>query len=649
MGWIMNSHSPGRMAVSARWILSLAFLLGIVLPLASLPPFQLGYWGRAEPLVVGWHACAALAALGMGLYALAGAGRVAEAFSNSIVLLPLALGAFSLIAAPLVQVPRLSVLGAPQSGQGALWYVEFALMIAAARVVRVEGHWRAMQRGAILAVLAVAAIKGFDWWWERQGGNHLLIWVAAYYAWLGVALPAFTDDAGRFWRPLGWIATCAVVLAARSSSAVAALILGILVMACITVFDRQKWIQRAAGMLPVAILVAAPAILLTVDAIGSVASLADRRSLLLMAGALLRSWSPGNWLVGEGWGRTQDMFHANLAASQQVLWNESWIFMSSDYFHSHSALVEALLSAGIPGLVLTAAWFAAITMGADAGKRRLAAGYATALAVLSALWFQLTLSLPLAALALAALAPLCPERPVPRPSRLRLVAAFCVIAAIAFGGVAMRLYVHGRQVDLVLADLLASAPAPHGLPADPRGSDHLAAGLIRDGFNRLEGATTPAEREQAMAVARLMTSHLADRIPLTTTVGLVESGLSWQVQVQMIGSLGWMAGPMAETVALWPVWLDRALALAPRRTDLAISYFTHLAMAGNNLELARRTGAILAVDPGDPVGLYFLGLLAVQKPDLAAKRRGIELLRASVAAGIERYMPIDPALQPLLR
>lgn len=645
----MNSHSLGRMAVSARSILSLAFLLGIVLPLASLPPFQLGYWGRAEPLVVGWHACAALAALGMGMFALAGAGRVVESFRSPIVLLPLALGAFSLVVAPLVQMPRLSVLGAPQSGQGALWYVEFALMIAAARVLRVEGHWRAMQRGAILVVLAVAAIKGFDWWWERQGGDHLLIWVAAYYAWLGLALPVFTDEAGRFWRPLGWVAACAVLLAARSSSAVAALLLGILVMACVAGFDRRRWIRRAAGMLPVAILVAAPAFLLTVAAVGSVASLADRRSLLLMAGASLRSWSPGTWLVGDGWGRTQDMFHANLAASQQVLWNDSWIFMSSDYFHSHSALVEALLSAGIPGLALTAAWFAAIAMGADTGKRRMAAGYAAALAVLSALWFQLTLSLPLTALALAALAPLCPERPMQSPSRLRPVAAIFFIVAVGCGCAAWQLYRYGRQIDRVQADIFGSAPVPHGIPADPRGNDQLAAGLIRDGFNRLERAATPAERHQAMAVVHMMTNYLADHIPLTTTVGLVESGLSWQVQVQVVDSLGWLAGSMAEAEALWPVWLDRALTLAPRRTDLAISYFTHLAMVGDNVELARRTGAILAADPSDPVGLYFQGLLTVQQPDLAAKRRGIDLLRASVAAGIERYMPIDPALQPLLR
>lgn len=645
----MNSHSLDRIAVSARWTLSLAFTLGLALPLLSLPPFQLGYWGRAEPLVVGWHACAALAACGVGLFAWAGSGRVGEAFSSPIVLLPLALGAVSLAFAPFVQMPLLSVMGAPQSGQGGMWYAEFALMIGAARILRAEGHWRTLQRGAILVILVVAAIKGFDWWRERQGGNHLLIWVAAYYAWLGLAQPVFADEAGRFWRPLGWVASCAVLLAARNSSAGAALVLGLLVMAGLTALGRREWILRAAGLLPVVILVAAPALLLNVAALGSVVSLADRRSLLLMAGEALRSWSPGTWITGMGWGRTQDMFHANLAASGQVLWDDSWIFMSSDYFHTHSALAEALLSAGIPGLLLTAAWFAAIAFGAEAGKRQMAAGYAAALAVLSALWFQLTLSLPLTALALAALAPLCPERPMPRPSRRRLVAAFCFVVAVGCGGVALKLYGYGRQIDVVQADLLASAPAPHGLPVDPRGNDQLAAGLIRDGFNRLERAITPAEREQAMAVARLMTSHLADHIPLTTTVGLVESGLSWQAQVQMIGSLGWLAGPMAETEALWPAWLDRALTLAPRRTDLAISYFTHLAMVGNNEELSRRVVAILAADPRDPVGLYFQGLLTVQKPDLAAKRQGIEMLRASVAAGIERYMPIDPSLRPLLR
>jgi hypothetical protein len=345
------------MPVLARRALLLSFLLGLALPLASLPPLRLGYWNSAEPLVIGFHVCAGLAALGLGLAALTSARQVAAAFRTPIVILPLALGAYSLLVAPLTQMPWLSALGAPQSGQGALWYLEFAVLIAAARVVRANGAWAMLQRVAVIAVIAVAAIKGFDWWWERQGGNHLLIWVAAYYAWLGLVLPAFTDDAGPVWRRLGWVAAIAVLLAGRSLAAAMGAALAVALLAALTQAKGRQWPRWAAMTAPLVPLAAAPLLLLSVPAVGAVASLADRRSLLMMVDTAIRSWQPATWLTGAGWGQTQDVFRANLTSSGQVLWDNSWIFMSSDYFHSHSTLAEALLAAGLPGLLLATAWF----------------------------------------------------------------------------------------------------------------------------------------------------------------------------------------------------------------------------------------------------------------------------------------------------
>lgn len=636
------------MPILARGTLLLSLLLGLALPLASLPPLRQGYWESAEPLIIGFHVCAGLAALGLSLATLHSSRQVAAALRNPMVILPLALGGFSLLVAPLTQMPLLSALGAPQSGQGALWYLEFGTLIAAARVVRANGAWTALQRAAVVIVVTVAAIKGFDWWWEQQGGNHLLIWVAAYYAWLGLVLPAFTHDAGAIWRRLGWAAAIAVVLAGRSAAAAMGAALAVALMAALTLAGGRLWSRRAAMAVPLIALASAPLLLLSVPAVGTIASLADRRSLLLMAGTALRSWQSGTWLTGIGWGRTQDTFHANLASSGQVLWDNSWIFMSSDYFHSHNALVEALLATGLPGLLLAAAWFPAIIIGADPSKRNLAAAVATGLAVLSSLWFQLVLSLPLTALALAALAPPLPAAGE-RGAGRTLGAALCCTAALAFVWVGLLLYGYARHITAVQADLMAWSPTPRPFPADPRGSDLAAAEMIRDAFWRLETETSSTARDKALPAARMMVDHLMDRMPTTTTILLGETALSWQVQVQFVGGLGWQAGKLPEAEAQWAPWLDRTLALAPARTDLAIPYLTRLSVSEKMGELRARATSILSTAPHDPVGLYFQGLLAVQHPNPTVKRQGLEALRASVSAGIERLMPLDPNLRSLLQ
>jgi hypothetical protein len=273
---------------------------------------------------------------------------------------------------------------------------------------------------------------------------------------------------------------------------------------------------------------------------------------------------------------------------------------------------------------------------------------AVALAVLSSLWFQLVLSLPLTALALAALAPPLHEADKDG-ARPRLGVALCCTAALAFVWAGGLLYSHGRAITAVQSDLLAWSPTPRPFPADPRGSDLAAAEMIRDAFWRLESVTSPAERDQALPATRMMAGHLMERMPATATILLAETALSWQAQVHFTGGLGWQAGQLPEAEAQWASWLDRALALAPARTDLAIPYLTRLATSAKAAELRTRTTNILSTTPRDPVGLYFQGLLALQHPNPMVKRQGLDALRASVSAGIERLMPLDPNLRPFLQ
>lgn len=636
-----------RLPAGACRLGQIALALGVMLPFASLPPLALGYWDKAEPLVVGLHAIAALAALALALAAWRAPALVWAGLRHPVVLLPLALGVWSMAVAPWVALPRLSLTGAPQSGFGAVWQIDLGLLIATARLARLDAAaWRRLGDLAVAAVAAVAALKGFDWISERSGGSHLLVWVASYYGWLGPAMAVMAlepgDSRGR--RALVLAVAAAVVLVGRSVSIGAASLLGLAVAGVIGRLDQRRIGAAGAGLAAAAALI--PGLLVVfVPVLRDWPSVADRRSLLTMVWAEVSGWPASTWITGLGWGRTQDVFQAQLAVSGMRLWDGSWIFMSSDYFNSHNFLSEALLGAGIPGLALSLSWPLALVLACDPARRRVAAGFAVALAGFSAIWFPLALGLPLTAMAVASLAP----RPEPSvaPPRPALTGAAAVLAA-ALLGLAVLLVQHGRDIIALQTALTSGSKAIPAFPADPRGGDLAAAEMIRDEFNRLE--TVPsADRGRWRPAAQAMANYLRRRIPETQTVLLPVTGLSLMTQMRMSEHLAWLEGDLGLSGPVWAEWLDRTWHLAPGRSDLAIPLFTRLAVMGRADLLEGGVQRVLRRDPHDPVGLYFWGLLLVQRPEPEAKRAGLAQVRASIDAGLERFMPVDPALLPLLR
>lgn len=635
----MTAVSP-----TARTLAALALGLGVLLPFASLPPFALGYWDKAEPLVVGLHAVAALAAFALAAAAVRTPAVVLACLRHPFVLLPMALGLWSAVVAPVMALPRLSLTGAPQSGFGALWHLDTALLIAAARLVRSDGVlWRRLGRLAAAAVAAAAALKAFDWAWERAGGGHLLIWVASYYGWLGLALPVVVLGQGESRRRRLAVLAVAVaaVLAGRAVGLGVAAVTG-LVLVVVLGRNARGWL--AAGLAAVAA-VAPGVVLMVMPGLDGVASLVDRRSLLSMVGAELSGWSWAAWLTGIGWGRTQDVFQANLQASGMRLWDGSWIFMSSDYFNSHNALTESLLAAGLPGLLLTLAWPLALPIACDPARRRVAAGFAVTYAMASAIWFPLALGQPMIALAAAALAP-APE-PVGGKGGRTLLVGLPALAGLVLAGLAGVLVQHGGEVAAARSAIMAGAAAPPPIPADPRGGDLAAAAIIRDAFSQVEAADG-GERRRFSPAARMMVDYLRRRIPETRTVLLPVTGLSLMAQFQVLESLTGLDHDIAPSAHVWAEWLDRGWQLAPGRSDLAIPLFTRMAAAGRNDLLEAGVQRVLRRNRHDPVGLYFFGLLMVQMPDPTARRAGLDALRASVDAGLERSMPLDPGLRTLL-
>ena len=158
------------------------FILGLLLPLASIPCFALGYWDKAEPLIIGFHVAAALCTLSVLTAWCQAPESVSARTAHPYVLLPLLLGLWSVLTAPLTPLPWLSISGAPQSGLGALWFLDSAALTACALLlVHHDRLWQGLKVTAMVMVTATALLKTADRQSLHNGGTTILIFVAAYY------------------------------------------------------------------------------------------------------------------------------------------------------------------------------------------------------------------------------------------------------------------------------------------------------------------------------------------------------------------------------------------------------------------------------------------------------------------------------------
>jgi hypothetical protein len=607
-----------------------ALLLGLGLALVSLPPFALGFWDKGEPVVVAFHAAAALASLAVawGLWAAPAAAMAGVA--HPYVLAPLALGLWSAVAAPFTALPLQSLMGAPQSGHGALWFLDFAAFMACALMVASHRRlWRCLVAAAIALALVVAAIKGWDRLSLARGEGHLLIFVAAFYGWLALPLPLLV------WRDgppkaaaalLAMGAALVLALASASLSAVAVLVLAAPLMASQRVSRRvgpglALGIVLAAAVLPWIALHGLPALL-------QVESLRDRWLVQRMVQAAL-AHDP-SLLVGHGWGATQDAFRVWLNTSGERLWNPTWTYLVSDYFHSHNWGVEALYAAGIPGLLLALAGFMVIPRFARPDCRGAAAAFAAALAMLSGLWFPLALSVPLTALGLAAVA----GPTAWQGGRFaRGAAAALTVLALVQGTAAVALLDFGLRVTALRQAWEASPPVAAPIPQDWRGGDLAVAEMIR--ADRI----LPAEDG---GVLESMVEFVDRRGLSGRTVLILEAGIAAMSRAHPAGQPDRAASAAHEQA--WRNWTIHLLELAPTRTDQAIPLLSYWIGQGRLAEVAEFAAAMRRRTPEDPVGLHFAGLAMAAGGD----GRGMALMRDGLERGIERFIPMDAATKRIL-
>ncbi len=629
-----------------------AFTPALLLPYAMLSVFQSGISERAEPIILGAHAFAALAAAVITVCIIT--GRPLACRMLLLAAPAMAMAAWSMIVGFARGVPLGALFGTPQSGLGVLWYVDLALWLVLAGVVVESAFWwrRLIEASAVVYLcLALLSVGQF-------GGYTLFLFITT--AWPALALPPMllAHRGGRYWIwrvVLVFGAALGALVAARSFTFI--FIAGVSAVLCIIVWrwgDRLSWLHSRrlgfgavliAALLPFALIVS-----------GLAAELgASMRSRVLTAeivmARLRETWD--NWVFGLGWGRLNETFALYVNRARAPLWdNIGWDFLHRDFFHSHNLLIETALAAGLPGVVLSVAIPATTIWLAPLEKRAYAAIFSFAWLMALGVWMELAFVLPLFALAMAAL---CHDEKLPVVMlevrwKYRMAAAFAGLAVL-LGVATVALGMQMASVDRLRVWLQAPSGSPPQI-FDLRGDDGILVTTASPALNLMKDRAAkgfPEGPEPEIRRLSWMLTALESRMADTRNPTIPIVGSNVLSEIALNPSFVPLRPQFEAALNNWSRWLDLAVTLAPGRNDLPIPYLTWRFNADAQQDVLLWARRLRVRDPDDPVGLYFEGGVYVRQADLQIRRQGVALLRRALDNGIERLIPLTEEFKAQIR
>lgn len=652
--------------------LSLGLASALLSVVFALPPFRIGIWFQSEPVVAAYNGAAGVAAVGLLLLLCTRPRCVGPIVRHPFVLLPAVLGLWSLAVSPLATAPMLSVLGTPELGQGALWYLDLAVLVGSAMVLFRYRLWRRVLPWLALAVGMTSAIlsaiadgvdrAGGEWQWAPY---YFTDYTAFYGVFLVPVLFTWLRPEGRGPRFACVAAGAVILLLSRNWSAVvlSAVVLAasVLVLPRLSVGESLKRWAAAGAILsvPIGVMAAASVFALGLGYLGEGSSSWSRHLLNRLA-LEFPIGDAAAWLGGTGWGHFTDYLIANATLEGVKLFGgyvqgPNWDALAFSYFHSHNVLVEALVSVGLVGVALAWVFPAAIPLFAKRSEWIVAACLGVVLAGLETVWFQFCVTVPVLAMALAGIA--APVGRGGRRSAVGVVAASVLtgtlvlqvwaVSAIVSDGLLARRMV---QYDLGLSpsDPLAGEDCRRALDDHGRGGVHLAW-LLRNQAVQIAGRLGDEKPIETRHVERLRfyvcaAEHYASRsasLRLLVVGLIVRSELAFTTRHPSLDSL------TRSYLRSWGPRLTEVLERAPKRTDLAIPYLAWLTREEREAEVLRYADRLLRTDPDDPVGLWYSG--SVLMADSGRARQGLSRLNRSLDRGIERFMPVDGALKEMIR
>lgn len=646
----MTTTTGGAAGSVARGLVLLGLAAALGVGFVGFTPFRLGYWGASEAIGATLHASAALVALGLALLAMVDRERVAAALATPVAWPPLLLSAWSFAVAPAANYPWLSVFGAPQTSEGAILHLDMALWTLGGLCLR-------GQRGWSLAVVAAAAVPAIAMpaLFVAAPGSRLYFypdWLAFYGLLAPAAVVGFWPDRGqgegrlKVWLLAGLVAVVPLAVAQNRAAVAAA----VAALAAFLILERAQWLDRFWRPLVGFGLALLPGLGLL--AIWQAAEMAPFGTLWSRLQAIIVAFgvfpeNPWTWVTGEGWGHDMLTLLRHLDRSGATQYHDDgaiWDLAVRDYFHSHHGGFEALLSAGLPGLIVFCSQAVVLALTAPRARRWLAGATAAGWSVTLCLWFQADATMAFQGLAFAALAgpPITLIR-LPKPvlaGSLGLAAA-----GLVAGSVFLIRFGLPAQKSLEIGALTATVTPPAACADYPSEDWRGDLGLARMVGGRILQAQTlgfAGDRgDRLEASICLLEQRVAERQSLYLMFWAIE----FRNRVAHLDAFVPVRPRFAPLFEGWASLLDRTLTVAPGRTDLAIGYFGWAITTGRHAEAALLGDRLLHRRPDDPVILWFSGNAMLFNQDLSIARQGMRRMKRALALGVDRFVPIDPGLK----
>lgn len=650
-------------------IVSLSLFLSPFIVFLALPPFHIGVWFQSEPVIAGLHGVSALTTLGLLILLMANTGRYLQVVRHPLILVSAALGIWSILISQFAEVPLLSWLGDPRHGEGAVWYLDMASLFAGGMILcgnqrlRRRLGWVCLAAALTVTVLTVYGTRHPGWPWSPYWfSDHL----GFYGIFIFLILMTNIQPDSVFGRAVCLMAGLGIVLISGNRAAI---------LLCLTlapaVWGLLHYLRRntkkRVRVYAAAMVIAVPIILTAGITLYGMHLISTHPKGWIRADSSLSSRylqnrviflaiqdKPSALITGLGWGQYADHLLAYANQDSVFLGAEARDRPDSlerEYFHSHNGFAEAILSAGIIGLVLMWGILLALPCWCRNSQIPLAGTAAVLLSGLSAVWFQLPGSVPFMALAWAGFCQ--PTQKQVRGSRM--ISAGVILFFVLI--VLIQIYALGLtwHQGVRIRDTLARASRMGGVKVNVRdliacsgpGGIHFTRIFLKTAAQAVENPSSFANDTPPLlftfleAHKRMLASGEKMSLRFHSSGLLVRGELAFSLTHPVF------ARNAPAYLADWEEMLGSFLRRAPRRTDMAALCLLWLLREGKEQKMFSLANRILEREPNDPVGLWFSGLALAAEP--GKRDDGLKRLRQSIELGIERIIPVDPGMREQIR
>lgn len=654
MGVLNNEDlGVGSRICFGQWMLLAGCLVATLPVFASFLPINLGVDPRLEAMPMVLHLAAGICAIGLVMSFLQRRDVTLDAMSHPMVLAALFVTGWSVVLAPFVDYPWLSLAGTPVFGEAAVRYASLAVLFAAALVLAANRRAFVSLCAILTVISALAPVVMFAWGKDFFVSLDLV----GYFA-ISAALGAWclTDGHRPYLRCLLAVAAAAPAFALSTNNSVILVLVFAAAPAAVLTYGLLRGRVVAAGVIRaigVLAVIAAPFVGLLlkwqVPELVDLPSIHSRHLLDKVLFAALME-NPLIFAIGQGWGAINLTMDQHALSAGAVMWDDSWDLASRNISHSHSIYLEALFGAGVPAVAGFMMILAAPLLVVKADRLPLAVFATIALAGMATLTGESPATVGAVAMAFA----LAGVRPVQQNSKTRAI-RFGRAAALVMPAVAASLLVaafwqfyNANTIRTRVADIFILGPGnPHACDLHPHSAlyadTELSQGLVRSYRPVLK-------RAAAGQKIPLQDFWKIDAYFCSARTRLDESqSASLQLALEVFRvdvALGTQSPDFSRryqsALDNWPEKLVRVLTLAPRRTDVTIGFFLAQIQRGNFYTVASLAEALLKRDPSDPIALWFLGLARLASGEPANRSEGRRLIAQAIEGGVERFFPVAP-------